>query len=96
MERRFFVTVMAADERALRGLQAFDLDLFQPTARLTPEQQAQIEGLLTLEEIGRLVEAGYRVLVEEEMQKRARAREERVDFQQWLRAMEQDQEPGQG
>jgi hypothetical protein len=95
MERRFFVTVIAPDERTLLALREFDVDLFQPTARLTPEKQAQIEGLLTLDEIGRLVEAGYRVLVEDAMQKRARAREERVEFHDWLRAMQQDQEKGQ-
>lgn len=88
MERRFFVTVIAPDAGALLELRAFDLDVFQATARLTPEKQAEIEGLLSLDEIGRLVEAGYRVLVEEEMQKRARARTESVGFREWLQAME--------
>jgi hypothetical protein len=73
---RFFVTVFARDRAALRQLADFDLDLFQATARAGDEgDEPRIEGLLSLEEIGRLVEAGYRVAVEATESSRSRAAE---------------------
>ncbi|MCI0428385.1 MAG: hypothetical protein L0Z46_10255 [Nitrospiraceae bacterium] len=89
MAQRFFVTVIAPNQRALVGLGKYDFDFFQPTARATEDQQFMIEGLLTLEEIGHLVEDGYRVLVEEESSKRARARQEVAEFPDWLKGMEE-------
>jgi hypothetical protein len=62
-------------------LRALDLDLFKPTAREAvptapgdPGRAGEftVEGLLTLEEIGRLVSAGYRVLVHEDAAQKAR------------------------
>ncbi len=47
-----------------------------------------IEGLLSLEQIERLVVDGYRVLVEEDADRRARGRSETVEFAEWLRGME--------
>ena len=54
-----------------------------------PAQTAQdtsIEGLLTLEQIGRLVGDGYQVLVREGAAKRARAGQV-MEFQDWLKAV---------
>jgi hypothetical protein len=82
MADRFFVKVFAAGKRQLLELQKFDVDLFQPTARAT-EAEAVIEGLLTMDEVERLVKAGYRVLVEEESSKRARARDV-IELGHWL------------
>ena len=82
MEDRYFVKVFASGSRQLLQLQQFDFDLFQPTARAR-EGEAVIEGLLTLKEVERLVKSGYRVLVEEEASKRARARDS-VELEQWL------------
>jgi hypothetical protein len=48
-----------------------------------------IDGLLTIEEIERLVVDGYRVLVNEDADKRARARTETIEFQEWLKGMEE-------
>ena len=86
MDAKFFVTVIAPNRRALAGLSNYEFDLFQPTAR-EKDKQLSIEGLLTLEEVGRLVEDGYQVLVEEESSKRARARAETTEFRDWLKEM---------
>jgi hypothetical protein len=88
MANRFFVKVFAPSRRSLGQLQKFDLDLFQPTARVNERQEFTIEGLLTLEQIGQLVESGYRVLVEEEASKRSRAAQETVEFETWIKQME--------
>ena len=87
--RRFFVTVVASSRRALISLREYDLDLFQPTSRAIEQKEFAIDGLLSLEEVGRLVEDGYRVTVREESSKKARARLEVVDFEQWLKGMEE-------
>jgi hypothetical protein len=87
---RFFVTVFARDRAALRQLADFDLDLFQATARAGDEgegEEPRIEGLLSLEEIGRLVEAGYRVAVEATEASRSRAVEQVVQAQDFLKSM---------
>ncbi|HEX2324178.1 MAG TPA: hypothetical protein VHQ00_02200 [Chloroflexota bacterium] len=78
---RSFVTVIAGGREGLLALRALDLDLFKPTAREAvptapgdPGRAGEftVEGLLTLEEIGRLVSAGYRVLVHEDAAQKAR------------------------
>lgn len=88
MDSRFFITVIAPNKRALLSLREYELDLFQPTAKVTEEKEFTIDGLLTLEEVGRLVEDGYRVVVSEESSKRARARLEMVEFDEWIKEME--------
>jgi hypothetical protein len=70
---RFFVTVIAPGEGELRQLQSHGLDLFQPTATVADDGRATIEGLVTLEDVGRLVHDGYTVVVEDPMEARARA-----------------------
>lgn len=47
-----------------------------------------VDGLLTLEEIGRLVVDGYRVLVNADADRRARAQTETIEFDAWLKGME--------
>jgi hypothetical protein len=66
-----------------------------PATALERQTQAlldapSIEGLLTLDQIERLVVDGYRVLVEEDADRRARGRAETVEFAEWLRGMEGD------
>lgn len=61
MSGRFFVTIQAPDEKALHRLYEYDLDLF--TTRSTPEGTTAVDGLVTLDDVGRLVEDGYQVLV---------------------------------
>lgn len=87
MVNKFFVVVFASTRRALLSLSSYHLDLFQATAHASQNQEFTIEGLLSLEEIERLVEDGYRVLVQEETSKRARATQEVTGFQEWMRAM---------
>jgi hypothetical protein len=89
MERKFFVTIIAPDKRVLLKLQEYDLDIFQATSRVNERKQFIVEGLLTLEDVGRLVEDGYQVLVEEESSKRARAAREIVQFEEWIKEMEE-------
>jgi hypothetical protein len=88
MEPRYFVTIHAADARALRGLAGFDLDLFQATARASDEG-SRIEGLITLPDVRRLVDAGYRVTVEAPEDARART-QRTASFSEWLAAMEEE------
>jgi hypothetical protein len=99
---RYFVVVMARNADALRALQKFDLDVFAQTAKqaASPKQAAtdkpstnsefpfSIEGLLSMEEVEALVKDGYRVLVEDPAEKRARGASEVGDFSQWLDSMQ--------
>lgn len=89
MERRFFCTIFAQDQKHLIALNRYEVDVFQPTARITEQQAFAIEGLLTLEQIARLVDDGYRVLVEEDESRRARAQEFIISAEQWLKAFQE-------
>jgi len=89
MARIFFVTIVAPSRRTLAKLQEYDFDLFQSTSKLNERKEFTIEGLLTLEEVGRLVEDGYRVVVEEESSKRSRAQSETIQFEDWIKGMEE-------
>lgn len=82
--KRFFVEVRAQSPEAVRRLHAFGVDLFRTTAAEHPEDGFGIEGLLSLDEVGRLVEAGYPVLVSEESSRRAASLGDVSDFAEWL------------
>jgi hypothetical protein len=98
--RRFFVRIEAPDAKALSQLRGQDLDLFRGSAvraaaaqRLARAAGAAtaplaVEGLLTLEEVERLVIDGYRVTLEAEASQRARGRAKVVEFDEWLEGME--------
>jgi hypothetical protein len=86
MEKRYFVTIIARDRESFLVLHDYDLDLVHGSARARDREQPSIEGLLTLKEVARLVEDGYRVVVEEESSRRARARQI-VGFDRWLEEM---------
>jgi hypothetical protein len=58
--RRYFVTIFTPDGRRMREIGVLDLDLFGGGS---DESGSWVDGLITLEDVGRLVEAGYRVLV---------------------------------
>jgi hypothetical protein len=58
--RRFFVTILAPDARRLREALDLDLDLFAGRSDPTGHR---IDGLITLDDVARLVEGGYQVLV---------------------------------
>jgi|GEM_PF-4510547 len=84
MADRFFVTISARDEQQFRRLLDYDLDLF--ASRQADEAYA-VDGLIGLDEVQRLVEDGYQVLVaESEAPKVERGRPARAD--EWLRLVE--------
>ena len=89
MVNRYFVTIIAQGRRDLSKLHAYDFDLFQSTSKINERKECTIEGLLTLEQIGMLVEHGYQVLVEEESSKRARAKSGGIGFADWIKGMEE-------
>lgn len=90
---KFFVKIIASSKLALIGLQKFELDLFQPTSKMT-DNEFTIEGLLTLEQVGMVVENGYKVLVQEVSSKRTRSTKEMVAFDSWIHDTEARQARG--
>jgi hypothetical protein len=86
-KRRYFVTVVARTRQSLRDLSEEDLDLVQATAKEDEEGRCTIEGLLTIDEVERLVDVGYEVVVHEEASRRARAQTETIEFEQWREDM---------
>src|SRR6476659_669164 len=87
MATKYFVKIIAPSKLALIGLQKFEFDLFQPTSKMK-DNEFTIEGLLTLEQVGILVENGYKVLVEEASSKRTRSTTETVGFDSWIQDTE--------
>jgi carboxypeptidase T len=88
MADRFFVTVISPTKAALVALGWYCFGLFPRTTEITANNEFTTKGLLDLEEIGSLVNAGYHVLVEEHVSKRARARTEAVEYEDWLTRVE--------
>ena len=88
MDQRFFCIIFAQDRKHLIRLSKLDVDVFQPTARITEKQEYVIEGLLTLEQVASLVDNGYRVLVEENSSKRSRATEIISSAEDWIKESE--------
>ena len=86
MNTRYFCTIFAQDHKHLIALNALDVDVFHPTARMTEREEYIIEGLLTLEEVAELVDNGYRVLVEEDASKRARSIKNSISAKAWISA----------
>jgi hypothetical protein len=91
MERLFFCIIFAQDQKHLIALNRQGVDVFQPTARITDQKEYVIEGLLTLEDVVKLVDNGYRVLVEEDASKRARATEFITTAEEWIKEFEESQ-----
>jgi len=85
--KRFFVTIAAPTSKALLKLREYDFDVFAATSHATEKGEYVIDGLLELEQIGRLVEDGYQVVVTHESSAKARALTEKVEFEQWLKDM---------
>jgi hypothetical protein len=88
---RYFVVIFARDAAALRALQKFELDVFPPTAKRAgadKEYSYSIDGLLSMPEIEKVVKAGYRVQIEDPIEKRARGAGNVAEFPQWLEQME--------
>lgn len=68
---------------------ASDLDAYKETDQVNEARDFVIDGLLSLDEVGRLVDVGYQVLVKENDKKRARAQTSVVEFSEWLKGMEE-------
>ena len=83
---RYFVTVTASSSDRLKDLATRGLDLFMATAR-KKRGEAVIEGLMTLDDVGKLVNDGYRVSVDETMESRSRAVGETTTLDAWLQTM---------
>ncbi|MGB6911981.1 hypothetical protein [Bradyrhizobium sp.] len=77
---RFFVTIIAPDRQGLLDVVRRDLDLF---ASRSDKSGHRIDGLITLEDVGKLVEAGYQVLVAET--DRPRYRHRFIGAEDWMK-----------
>ncbi|HEY7081416.1 MAG TPA: M14 family metallopeptidase [Nitrososphaeraceae archaeon] len=90
MDTKFFVSIIAPTKLDLINLNKYEIDVFQSTAQINEQKKFSIDGLLTLEEVGRLVKDGYKVTVKDESSKHARARSEAVGFKQWMTGTERE------
>jgi hypothetical protein len=83
VKKRFFATIVSPSTMAYHRLATFGIDLVHGSAQ--PEnEEPTIEAVVTLDDVERLVELGYRVQVEEAVSKRVGAHQT-VDVSQWLR-----------
>jgi len=88
---RYFVVILARDAAALRALQRFELDVFPQTAKREDagkDYAYSIDGLLSMAEIERVSKEGYRVLIEDPAEARARGAENVIEFPEWLQRMQ--------
>jgi murein tripeptide amidase MpaA len=84
MKDRYFVEIIASDQKKIVDLQKLDLDLFQATVKTNKDKKEfSIEGLITLEDVNKLTQGGYKVLVKKEAPKRTPAVDEISSFQNW-------------
>ena len=86
----YFVVIFAVDAAALRALQKFELDVFPQTAKRRDgiaDYPYAIDGLLSIEQVEKVVQAGYRVELQDPVEKRARAAGNVVEFPDWLAGM---------
>jgi hypothetical protein len=81
MADRFFVTVIARDREHLRRLLEYNVDLFAGGA--DEQGRPTIDGLIKLQDVARLVEDGYQVLVSETDAPRENLA--RVGLDEWLK-----------
>jgi len=88
MGKRFFVAIVTQDKQKLRRLKHYDYDLFRESLKSSNKKEFTIEGLLTLKQVERLVENGYKIIINEEASKRARGRLQAIGFKTWLKGME--------
>ena len=83
MVTKYFVEVIASNKQQLINLQKFELDLFQPTAKSIDGKEFKIDGLISLDDINKLVENGYKVVIKGESMKKTPAVQETTSFQEW-------------
>ena len=80
--KRYFVTITAPDPERLRDLMTRDLDLF---ATRSDDEGHRVDGLITLDDVGALADAGYQVLVRET--DRPRLQHRFIGAEEWQRGM---------
>jgi hypothetical protein len=84
MITKYFVEIIAPDQKMIIDLQKFELDLFQTSVKTnTEKKEFSIEGLITLDDVNKLTQSGYKVLVKKEAPKRTPAVDETSSFQNW-------------
>jgi len=84
MITKYFVEIIASNKQKLVDLQQLELDLFQPSAKTnTDKKEYSIEGLVTLDEVNKLIQSRYKVLVKKSAPTRTPAIEEKSSFQNW-------------
>lgn len=86
-QRRYFVTIIVLDRGRLPTLMSMDLDLF---GGREAERGHEIDGLITLEDVARLVEAGFLVLVRAAHDPRQKPKF--IGADEWLQEMRADLE----
>jgi hypothetical protein len=69
--------------------EASNLEAYKETDQINEARDFVIDGLLSLEEVGRLVDVGYQILIRENDKKNRRAQTEVVEFSEWLKGMEE-------
>lgn len=80
MAARYFVTIYGSDAQALRHLYDLDFDLFSP--QRGSGTTVAVNGLITLDDVGRLLDEGYEVLVRQtDVPKNPAVA---VEFEEWL------------
>ena len=84
MSESYFVQVGASSKQALAKLHAYDFDLFRHTARQTSKNEFTIDGLLTAEQIQRLVKDGYTVLMQQDSAVDAEDTNKVIELPEWL------------
>jgi carboxypeptidase T len=84
MVAKYFVEVTAPTKQALINLQKLELDMFSPTAKTTDKNEFTIEGLVTSEDVDRLVKKGYKVLVKKESPTSTPAVSETASLSDWI------------
>jgi hypothetical protein len=85
--KKYFVEIIASNKQQLVQLQKFELDLFSPTVK-SIENEFSIEGLVTLDQVSKLVENGFKVIIKKEAMTKTPATEESMPFGNWVEIAE--------
>lgn len=84
-QRRFFVRISVGDVQRLPALMAMDLDLF---GERVDETGRQIDGFVTLEDVEKLVDAGFVIQIWDAPEPRRKP--ESIGFEVWRGEMLSD------
>ena len=93
-EARYFVLIFTDSQDALLKLRDYNLDLIEQTAQAREDGTFSVEALITQTQIERIGAGGYTTEVQADAATRARAATEVIEFDEWLRGMEEGEEEG--